>query len=161
MSGKPIIDVQLVRGPVQDESWQPFPQPAGAECVFFGRTRAESHPEHGSLTRLHYEAYEEMALRVLSDLARDAVSRFGCLAVRIRHAIGEVPVGEASVAVNVVCGHRDNSFEACRFLIDALKASAPIWKQEVWADGKTWSPSASIPAPARPLHRPKEPSRKN
>jgi len=139
MSTQLMVDVKLVRGPVRDESWQPFPQPAGAECVFLGRTRAETHATHGELTLLRYEAYDAMALRVLEDLAREAVERFDCMAVRVHHAVGDVPAGEASVVVNVVCGHRDMAFQACRFLIDSLKASAPIWKQEVWADGTTWS----------------------
>ncbi len=64
--------------------------------------------------------------------------------VRIHHAVGEVPVGEASVLVQVVCGHRAKAFEACRFLIDRLKATAPIWKQELWADGTSWSKGTPV-----------------
>lgn len=141
-----VIDVQLAHGPVREVARENIPEAVGAECVFLGRTRAESHPKHGALTLLRYEAYEPMAKTVLEDLARDAVQRFGCLAVRVHHATGDVAVGEASVLVNVITGHRDKAFEACRFLIDTLKEKAPIWKQEVWADGTTWSPSAQVPA---------------
>lgn len=141
-----VIDVQLAQGPVRDVAWENIPGAVGAECMFLGRTRGESHPKHGALTLLRYEAYEPMAKSVLEDLARDAVQRFGCLAVRVHHATGDVAVGEASVLVNVITGHRDKAFEACRFLIDTLKEKAPIWKQEVWADGTTWSRSAQIPA---------------
>lgn len=121
----------------------PFPIEAGGECVFLGRTRMERHAKHGDLLRLSYDAYREMAERVLHDLAREAVNRFGCLAVRVHHAIGEVPVGEASVLVQVACGHRDKAFEACRFLIDRLKTDAPIWKREQWQGGETWSDAAT------------------
>jgi len=140
-----VIDVQLVRGPVREIAWEAVPGGTGAECVFLGRTRAESHPKHGALTLLRYEAYDAMAKNVLEELAQQAVTKFGCMAVRVHHAIGDVPVGDASVLINVLTGHRDKSFDACRFLIDALKKEAPIWKQEVWADGTTWSPSAQVP----------------
>lgn len=145
-----------MRGPVRDESWAPFPQPAGAECVFLGRTRAETHPQNGKLTMLRYEAYEDMARRLLNDLAQEAVTMFGCLAVRIHHAMGDVPVGEASVCVNVVCGHRAKAFEACRFLIDSLKESVPIWKQEVWERGSTWSKGETSPARSHRHEQPGE-----
>jgi molybdopterin synthase catalytic subunit len=143
----PIIDVQLLDEPVRALTVDPFPQPAGAECVFLGRSRAEEHPEHGALVKLRYEAYRPMAERVLLDLAGRAADRFECLAVRLHHALGDVPLGEASVLVQVVCGHRAEAFEACRYLIDALKAEAPIWKREHWADGTTWSEGAPVSVP--------------
>ena len=135
----PTIDVQLLDEPVQPVEIRPFPPAAGGECVFLGRTRAETHPEHGALRRLSYDAYRPMAQRVLTDLATRAASEYGCLAVRVHHAIGEVPLGAASVLVHVVSSHRAEAFRACRFLIDALKSEAPIWKREEWADGATWS----------------------
>jgi molybdopterin synthase catalytic subunit len=133
------IDVQILDHPVQPAAVEPFPEPAGAECAFVGRTRAQVHPEHGALTQLTYEAYVPLARRVLADLAGQAADRFDCHAVRIHHAVGDVPIGAASVLVQVACGHRGEAFAACRFLIDGLKASAPIWKRERWADGTTWA----------------------
>jgi molybdopterin synthase catalytic subunit len=88
-----------------------------------------------------------MALRVLRELAQEAAGRFECMTVRIHHAVGEVPLGEASVLVQVVCGHRGASFQACRFLIDRLKEQAPIWKREEWEDGTTWADGAVVPEP--------------
>ena len=143
-------DIQLLDHPVSALPFDPFPQPAGAECVFLGRTREETHPEHGALRRLGYEAYRPMATRVLRDLAVEAGGRFDCLATRIHHAIGEVTPGGASVLVQVVCAHRGAAFEACRFLIDRLKESAPIWKQEQWADGTTWSEGTTARATEDP-----------
>jgi len=136
---KPTVDVQLLHHPVHAVPFEAFPQPAGAECIFLGRTRIEEHPEHGRLVQLSNECYEPMALSTLRALAEGAVAQFGCLAVRLHHAVGEVPPGEASVLVQVVCGHRDAAFRACRHLIDELKRSAPIWKREQWQDGSTWA----------------------
>jgi molybdopterin synthase catalytic subunit len=139
------LDIRVVHQPVRYAEMEGFPTAAGAECVFLGRTRAESHPLHGELTSLEYHAYESMAEAVLQDLARRAVATYGCLFVRLHHAVGSVAVGEASVLVQTVCGHRDAAFDSCRWLIDSLKASAPIWKREVWAGGTTWSPGQPPP----------------
>ncbi len=115
-----------------------FPGPCGAECVFLGRTRAERHDEFGPLVRLEYEVYEPMAQKRLEALAREAVAKFDCRAVRVVHAKGPVQPGEASVVIQVATPHRDASFKACRFLIDELKRDLPVWKKEVWRDGETF-----------------------
>ncbi len=140
----PFIEVRLVNHPVDPEPMEPFPTSAGAECIFLGRTRSEKHDKHGALSLLYYEAHVALAENQLRELAEDAIDRFGCIAVRIHHAIGEVPLGRASVLVHVVCAHRDSAFDACRFLIDQLKATAPIWKREIWADGETWSGGSAV-----------------
>jgi molybdopterin synthase catalytic subunit len=144
-AASPLIDIRLLDHPVEAVAFEPFPQPAGAECVFLGRTRTETHATHGELTLLRYEAYPAMAERLLRDLAERAIREHELLAVRLHHAIGDVPPGAASVLVQVVSGHRDASFRACRQLIDDLKRSVPIWKQECWADGTTWSDGAPVP----------------
>src|SRR5438552_3761855 len=113
-----IIDVRLVDHPVRPIDFEPFPQPAGGECIFLGRTREERHPRHGPLLRLSYQAYHPMAEAVLRRLAQQSIEDYGCLAVRIHHAIGMVPPGEASVMIQVVCAHRSAAFVACQFLID-------------------------------------------
>ncbi len=144
MAGSPSIDVRIVEHPVGAVAADPFPAQAGAECVFLGRTRRDIHPRHGELVRLSYQAYVPLAQRTLAELAEEAADRFDCHLVRIHHAIGEVPVGEASVMIQVACGHRAKAFEACRFLIDRLKETAPIWKQELWADGTSWSEGTPV-----------------
>ncbi len=138
------IDVQILDRPVRAHAVRPFPESAGAECAFLGRTRKEEHPQHGTLRRLSYEAYVPLARRTLDELAESAARQFNCDVVRIHHAVGEVPVGEASVLVQVVCGHRAKAFEACRFLIDRLKSTVPIWKREQWADGTSWSQGTPV-----------------
>ncbi|HWB19143.1 MAG TPA: molybdenum cofactor biosynthesis protein MoaE [Phycisphaerales bacterium] len=145
---EPLLDVQLLHHPVTVIPFDPFPSPAGAECIFLGRTRMETHPVHGVLRRLSYEAYESMAINILNELARSSVHQHGTMAIRLHHALGEVPIGCASVLVQVVAGHRDMAFQSCRFLIDQLKSRAPVWKREVWADGTTWSQGI----PVIPIH---------
>ncbi len=144
MPAAAAIDVRILDHPVEPEAVEPFPQHAGAECVFLGRTRLEIHPEHGALRGLTYHAYRPLARRTLDALAEEATRRFGCHAVRIHHALGDVAVGEPSVLVQVACGHRDAAFEACRFLIDRLNETAPIWKRETWEDGATWSAGTPV-----------------
>jgi len=140
----PLIDVQVVNHPVDPTPMEPFPRSAGAECIFLGRTRSETHDKHGELSLLCYEAHVGLAENQLRELAEEAIDRFGCIAVRIHHATGEVPLGKASVLVHVVCPHRDGAFDACRFLIDQLKATVPVWKREIWADGETWSGGSPV-----------------
>ncbi|MEM9352349.1 MAG: molybdenum cofactor biosynthesis protein MoaE [Planctomycetota bacterium] len=120
----------------------------GAVVVFVGVTRGETG---GRLTtRLAYEAYESMAARELESLKHQAAQRWPLTACRLVHRVGDVPVGEASVAVLAASAHRNEAFEAARWLIDTLKESVPIWKQEHYADGsKEWQ----HPAPVETLER--------
>ena len=137
------MNTALLQGPLQLTSW-PAMETAGGECVFIGRTRLEMHPIHGALTALDYEAYRPMADRLLEELAQSAGTRWPCLSILVHHAIGRVAVGEISVVVRVVCEHRNEAFEACRWLIDELKLQAPIWKRECWNDGATWATGTAV-----------------
>lgn len=137
-NGQAVIDVRMCDGPVKYDQPEVFPSQAGAECVFLGRTRGEHHPDHGGLLGLTYEAYQPMALREMKRLAEEAAARFGCLLVRMAHATGRIDPGQASVLIQVATPHRAEAFDACRFLIDGLKSSLPIWKREEWDDGRTW-----------------------
>jgi molybdopterin synthase catalytic subunit len=105
----------------------------GAIALFLGTTR--DHHAGRRVVRLAYEAYEPMALAALERLEAEAVSRDGAARCHIVHRLGEVPIGEASVAVVVTAAHRAPAFEACRRAMDDLKRTAPIWKQEFFAEG--------------------------
>jgi MoaD family protein len=94
---------------------------------------------------LEYEAFEVLARRVFEAIADELEERHAVRRVAIVHRTGNVPVGEASVAIVVGAAHRAAAFEACRYAIDELKARAPIWKSERFADGSVW-----IGRPARP-----------
>jgi molybdopterin synthase catalytic subunit len=106
---------------------------AGAVCTFLGTVR-ELTGERQTL-RLDYEAYPEMALKKMAELEHDARARWPIIDVAIVHRVGRLELGEISVAVAVSCPHRQQAFEACRWLIDTFKEVVPIWKRESWADG--------------------------
>ena len=114
-----------------------FDPRAGGIDVFLGTTRAERSSEGRELVALDYEAYPEMALSQMRDLARRARERWPIVRLAIVHFVGRVPLAEPSVLIAVSTPHRAEAFEACRWLIDMLKAEVPIWKREVWADGAT------------------------
>jgi molybdopterin synthase catalytic subunit len=86
-----------------------------------------------------------MALAVLATIADEIGERFGVSRLAILHRVGEVGVGEASVIIVTAAPHRGEAFDACRYAIEELKARAPIWKAERFADGSVW-----MGAPARP-----------
>ncbi len=131
------IHAAVQDGPVSFSEMD-WPSECGGECVFLGRTRADTHPEHGKLLRLEYEVYAPMAEKVLNRMAHDAAVKFHCRAIRIVHAQGAVEPGQASVVIQVATPHRAESFQACRYLIDRLKQELPVWKREVWQDGETF-----------------------
>ena len=128
----------------------------GAVVIFVGQTRdtpgtpapgeeAEAARHAGQLVAgLEYEAFDEMALAVLRDIAAEIEARFGVSRLAIIHRTGHVGLGEASVVIATAAAHRAAAFDACRYAIEELKARAPIWKREQFADGSVW-----IGAPAR------------
>jgi molybdopterin synthase catalytic subunit len=111
----------------------------GGECIFVGKTRPEDNPTHGKLLALSYECYEELAEREIRTLAEEVINRFEVRHVRVTHSVSTVKVHEASVVIAVSSDHREDAFTACKFMIDLLKQRVPIWKQEMWEDGTTWS----------------------
>jgi len=122
----------------------------GAVVGFLGRTRSTpGTPAPGqeaaaalhagrSVESLEYEAHEPMALSTLAAIADEVATRFGVERLAIVHRTGDVPLGEASIAVVAAAPHRDAAFEAARYAIDETKARAPIWKAERFADGHVW-----------------------
>ena len=108
----------------------------GGATLFVGTTRREAGLRE--VVELRYEAYEELALAELGAIVAEAESAYAAR-VAVEHRLGAVAVGEPSVAVAASAGHRPAAFAACRYVIDELKARAPIWKQTVHADGTaTW-----------------------
>lgn len=119
---------------------------AGAVVLFLGTTREMTD---GRQTRwLNYEAYAPLAEKLLAELISQAQQRWPLVACSVAHRLGRVEVGEVSVAIAVSSGHRQAAFEAGQWLIDRLKESVPIWKEEHWADGTSqWvHPGLSPPA---------------
>jgi molybdopterin synthase catalytic subunit len=110
----------------------------GGIDVFIGTTR--NHSKGREVVKLEYEAYIPMATKCLDDIEREARRRWNLHAISIVHRIGRVAIGEASVVIAVSSVHRDEAFQACRYLIDRLKEIVPIWKREFFTDGTVeWS----------------------
>lgn len=109
---------------------------AGAIATFEGTTRDTF--EGKRVLELRYEAYVPMALRRMRAICSAARAAWRIRRLSVAHRLGTVPVGEASVFVAASAVHRADALEACRFLIDEVKASVPIWKKEVYANGEVW-----------------------
>lgn len=116
----------------------------GAVVVFDGIVRNNSRGR--KTLHLDYEAYEEMALKQMEELAGKALGMFEVRHVTIVHRLGRLVIGETSVLVVVASAHRAAAFEACRWLIDTLKQTVPIWKKETFADGAVWAAGEPFPA---------------
>lgn len=134
VSEKPHIE--LVDGPIQVEALRDrIDHPdAGAQGWFVGVTRRTT----GDLITqtLHYEAHHSMAKCELMKLALDAVQKFSLLRLVIVHRLGEVPIAEASVLIGCSSSHRPETFAALEWIMNRLKKEVPIWKREVYSDGK-------------------------
>jgi MoaE-MoaD fusion protein len=115
----------------------------GAVVVFDGIVR--NHSRGRRTLHLDYEAYEEMAVGQMRELGQKARERFGVRQVTIVHRLGRLEIGETSVLIVAASAHRSAAFEACRWLIDTVKQTVPIWKKETFADGAVWAPGEPFP----------------
>ncbi len=117
----------------------------GAVVSFDGFVRNQSH---GRATRyLEYEAYQAMAIAKMEEIGRLLHEKFAIDRVAMVHRIGRLEVGETSVFIAVSAAHRAAAFDACRFAIDTLKKTVPIWKKEYFEDGAVWADGELPPAP--------------
>jgi MoaE-MoaD fusion protein len=116
----------------------------GAVVVFDGIVR--NHTRGRRTLYLVYEAYEDMALRQMQGLAQEAIAVHGVRQVSMVHRLGRLEIGETSVLIAVASAHRAQAFEACRWLIDTLKKTVPIWKKEHFEDGAVWADGEPFPS---------------
>jgi molybdopterin synthase catalytic subunit len=116
----------------------------GAAVCFEGVVR--NHTRGRRTLYLDYEAYEAMALKQMESLAAMAMAQFGIREVEIVHRLGRLEIGETSVLIVVASAHRAAAFDACRWLIDTLKRTIPIWKKEYFEDGAVWADGEPFPA---------------
>jgi len=107
---------------------------AGGTCVFMGTVR--DHSEAGDVTGLRYEAWEELAVTRLQELADELAEKWPVKKVAILHRTGDLSVGEASVVIACSAPHRADAFEACRHGIERLKEDVPIWKKDELTSGE-------------------------
>jgi molybdopterin synthase catalytic subunit len=109
---------------------------AGAISTFIGTTRDNN--EGRKVTGLDYEAYPEMAEKELARIGEQAKKQWPICRMAIVHRLGPVQIGQASVIIAVSSAHRDAAFAACRFAIEEIKKTVPIWKKEVFEGGEVW-----------------------
>jgi molybdopterin synthase catalytic subunit len=138
LSGGEGDEVWLGRDPILDQDHPPLEGggETGARVRFLGTVRGSF--EGRPVLRLAYEAYEPMALEELERVAAEARTRFKLHAVRVRHRLGELEVGETALRVSVDASHRQEAFAACAWIVDSIKERLPIWKKELLADGERW-----------------------
>ena len=136
---------RLVGEPIKSASiLAALKQPAdGAVVAFDGIVR--NHSRGRRTLYLDYTAYEEMALRQMEDLARKALASYAVHDVRLVHRLGRLQIGDTSVYIAVASEHRAAAFDACRWLIDTLKKTVPIWKKEHFEDGVVWADGEPFP----------------
>lgn len=109
---------------------------SGSLVTFDGRVRNHAHGKR--VTSLFYEAFERMARRQMQKIRSQAMERWPIEELVIVHRVGHLQVGETAIFIAVSSAHRKEGFEACRFVIDTIKAKVPIWKKEFYEDGEVW-----------------------
>jgi molybdopterin synthase catalytic subunit len=125
------LDVGAVLGQVGDPDGR-----HGAIVAFVGTVRG--HDAGRRVTGLEYEAYEPLALRAFERIDGEVTARWPSVRLAIRHRVGSLQVGEASVVLAAASAHRAEAFAACRYAIERIKQIAPIWKRERFEGGEVW-----------------------
>ena len=122
----------------------------GGTCVFLGTVR--NGPAEDGLTAIEYSAYEAMVEAEFGRLLADARGRWPDARIAVRHRLGTIPAGDASIAIAAAAPHRAQAFEACRFVIEEVKRRIPVWKKELRADGsEVWVDPSGRPT-TKPSH---------
>ena len=152
--------VFLVREKIDTEgTLESIKQPEdGAAVVFEGVVRNNTRGRR--TTYLEYESYEDMALKELGALVEKALAQFKVRDVTIIHRLGRLEIGETSVLIVVAAAHRGAAFDACRWLIDTLKRTVPIWKKEYFEDGAVWADGEPFPEDIQAGTHPQPPASK-
>jgi molybdopterin synthase catalytic subunit len=145
MPDEKLGDARIVRDSIQrDAAVRRLQHPAdGAAVIFDGIVRDNTRGRR--TLYLEYEAYEPMALKQMQSLVEEARSRFQVRGASIIHRLGRLEIGETSVLIVVASPHRAAAFEACRWIIDTLKKTVPIWKKEYFEDGVVWADGEPFP----------------
>ena len=144
-SGKTNASALITREPIDTAALlEKMKRPDdGAAIVFEGIVRNNTRGRRTLF--LDYEAYEEMAVKELESLIARALDQFQVRDAAIVHRLGRIEIGETSVLIVVASAHRAAAFDACRWLIDTLKRTVPIWKKEYFEDGAVWSDGEPFP----------------
>ncbi len=144
-----IPTVAIVREKIDAERvLRMLKQPSDGAAVFFDGVVRDNTRGRRTLY-LDYEAYEEMALKQMRGLVEQALAQFKIRDASIIHRLGRLEIGETSVLIVVASAHRAAAFDACRWLIDTLKRTVPIWKKEYFEDGAVWADGEPFPEDLR------------
>lgn len=138
MNSNEKISILLTNDPLQVKAVVKTVQSnrAGAIDVFIGTVR--NNTQQRVVERLDFEAYETMAVTEMEKLAKQACERWPVEKIAICHRNGTLQIGDIAVIIAVSTPHRQAAFEACKFVIDTLKQTVPIWKKEVFDNGEVW-----------------------
>ncbi len=123
------LDLAICNEFVQDDA-------CGGIALFVGTVR--NHTKGKEVKRLDFSAYEPMAIKEMHKIATQAIEKFDISKIAIHHAVGNLKIGDVPVIIAVSSAHRDAAFKACKFAIDTLKETVPIWKKEHFEDGEVW-----------------------
>lgn len=130
------IDIEMLLANVKDDS-------AGATVLFLGTVR--NHNDDYAVSEIYYEAYIRMAEEIMTKIEAEAVKRWNLKKFAAVHRIGNLKIGEVSVAIALSSEHRAEAFEAGRYAIDRIKSEVPIWKKETIRDkGGIWAQGTSV-----------------
>ena len=132
------INIEITATPLKISeciNWVILPESGGIN-VFIGTVRDATRGK--KVVRLEFEAYERMAKKEMRKIAEEVFVRWPVQRILIHHRTGSLEVGEIPVVISVSAAHRDAAFEACRYAIDTLKETVPIWKKEIFEDGEVW-----------------------
>lgn len=128
-----IVEGQIDRNEVIEKASS---SRAGAIVTFDGVVR--DHARGKKVTHLYYEAYSKMAEKEMAKIRKETIKRWSLEGMAMVHRTGRLEIGDSSVFIAISSSHRAEAFEACRFAIDSLKTSVPIWKKEHYEDGEIW-----------------------
>jgi len=132
------LEVQAIVRRAEDEAGEGR---HGAVAVFIGNVRGENLGRR--VVELHYEAYVPLALATFGTIAAEVGESWPGVRIAIRHRVGRIAVGDASIVIAAASPHRAEAFQACRYVIERVKQIAPIWKREIFDGGEAWIEGAT------------------
>lgn len=133
-----MIDLKITSDPLAvDHCFNKINDPTcGGVDLFAGTVR--NHTNNKKVVRLEYEAYESMALSEMQKIADHAIGQWNIKNILIHHRTGTLHIGDIAVIIAATAPHRQAAFDACRYAINTLKQTVPIWKKEIFEDGEEW-----------------------
>jgi len=132
------IDIKILNTPLDIQSCinAVMTPECGGIDVFIGTVRNATKGKN--VVQLEFEAYEAMALKEMQKIAEEMKNKFPVQKILMHHRVGVLNIGDVPVVIAVAAAHRAAAFDACRYAIDTLKQTVPIWKKEVFEDGEVW-----------------------